>query len=93
MIPVRVKRVLIVITALLVVVGASCAAFRWQEHFPSVGCQICGRVIPKETAFQRVAPHGTLRACCRTCAMHFMINHPGLVRKALATDFTLNPSD
>jgi hypothetical protein len=83
----QIKRNLILAAALLVVVGASFAAYHWEARAATT-CQICGRIIPKQTAFQMDTPQGTLRACCPSCAMHFMLSHPDFVRKAMATDFT-----
>jgi hypothetical protein len=83
----RVKRILILVAALLVIIGVSFATYRWEARAATT-CQICGRVIPKQTAFQLDTAQGTLRACCPSCAMHFMLSHPDFVRKAMATDFT-----
>lgn len=80
------KRVLILAAAFVVIVGASLATYHWEERAAAT-CQICGRMIPKETAFQMETANGTIRACCPSCAMHFMRSHPGFVRKAMATDF------
>jgi hypothetical protein len=84
----RVKRVLIIVAALVVLLSASFTAYRWETRNALATCQVCGRLIPKETAFQMGTAHGSLEACCPSCAMHFMLSHPGFVRKALATDFT-----
>jgi hypothetical protein len=74
--------------ALFVIVGASFTAYRWESRNTLATCQVCGRVVPKETAFQMDTAQGSIEACCPSCAMHFMLTHPGLVREALATDFT-----
>lgn len=82
----RAKRLLILVAAILVIVGASFAIYRWEARAATT-CQICGRNIPKETAFQLDTSQGVIRACCPGCAMHFLLDHPGFSRKAMATDF------
>lgn len=84
---VRVKRILIFGAAFLVILGVSLASYHWETRAAST-CQICGRMIPKETAFQLDTPNGTIEACCPSCAMHFILSHPNFVRSAKATDFT-----
>jgi hypothetical protein len=51
-------------------------------------CQVCGRDIPKQTAYRLDTAEGTIKTCCPTCAMHYVLHHPETVRQALATDFT-----
>ena len=50
-------------------------------------CQICDRHIPKQTAYRLDTASGTIKACCPSCAMHYMLHHPGTIRQAWATDF------
>ncbi len=83
----RVKRILIIAAAFAVIVGVSFTAYHWESRAAAI-CQVCGRIIPRETAFQMDTPNGTIEACCPSCAMHFMLSHPDFVRKAVATDFT-----
>lgn len=84
----RAKPVLITFVALAAIVGVSFLAYRWEAPERPAICQVCGRVIPKETAFQLDTAKGTIDACCPGCALHYMLHHPGTVRKATATDFT-----
>jgi hypothetical protein len=84
----RAKPVLITLLALAAIVGVSLLAYRWEAPERPALCQVCGRVIPQETAFRLDTAKGTMDACCPGCAMHYMLHHPGTVRNALATDFT-----
>ena len=82
----RGKRLSITILMIALAVGAGFLIHRWETPKQPSVCEICGRMIPKQTAFQIETAHGTLYACCPRCAMHHLINHPGEARKELATD-------
>ena len=83
----RVKPILISVAALLAVIGVALVAYRWEASRQAALCQVCSRLIPQQTSYRMETPHGTIHACCPRCAMHDMIDHPGTVRRAWATDF------
>jgi hypothetical protein len=75
------------ILALASIAGAGLGVYRWQaSHSPAL-CQVCDRVVPKQTAYRIEMADGTLKACCPACAMHFLLHHPGTVRESWASDF------
>lgn len=82
----RAKSVLITLAAVAAIVAAGLGVYRWHASERPALCKICGRDIPKQTAFRMETRRGTIMACCPRCAMHHIINHPGLVRQAWATD-------
>ncbi len=82
----RAKGFLITVGVILLVIGVGFLAHRWEAPARPTVCQICGREIPKQTAFRIDTAHGTIWACCARCAMHHMIDHPGEARKEWATD-------
>ena len=73
--------------ALAVVAGLGLLAYRWEAPQQPAVCQICQRVVPKQTAFHLDTREGKIVACCPACAMHYMLHHPEGVPEALATDF------
>ena len=83
----RTKPILIGVAAVLAVIGVALMAYRWGVPRQPALCQVCGRPILPETAYRMETAHGTIKACCPRCAMHDMIDHPGMVRRAWATDF------
>jgi hypothetical protein len=85
---VRAKYILFTIVALFAIVGGSLLAYRQVAVRRPATCQICGRDVPRQTGFRLETSGGTVVACCPTCAMHYMLHHPGTVRQAMATDFT-----
>lgn len=82
----KAKSVLIAVAVILLAVGAGFLAHRWEGPKVPTVCQICGRNIPKQTAFRIDTSHGTIYACCPRCAMHHIIDHPGEAHKEFATD-------
>jgi hypothetical protein len=82
----RVKSVLAIGAALVVIAAIAVGTYQWQGSQAPKLCQICGRDIPKQTTFRMETTHGTIMACCPRCAMHHIVHHPGLVRQAWATD-------
>jgi hypothetical protein len=83
----RGKTILVTLAALLAVVGVAVLAHRFEAPRQPAPCQVCGRPIPAETAYRMETAHGTIKACCPRCAMHAMLDHPGKVLRAWATDF------
>ncbi len=83
----RTKSILLTIVALVAIAGVSLVAYRWQARKQPLVCQICGRDVPKQTAFRVDTKSGTLTACCPRCAMHYMLDHPDQIRGARATDY------
>ena len=83
----RAKRVLVTLAAVVAIVAVGLVAYHWGISKGPALCQMCSRNIPKQTAFRMATTHGTVMACCPRCAMHHIISHPGLVRRAWATDF------
>lgn len=77
------------ITILIVALGIGSAWIIHREFTPKqpAVCEICGRRIMKQVEFRIDTGHGAIYACCPSCAMHHIINHPGEARKELATDF------
>ena len=84
----RVERFLITILALAAIAGASFSVYRWQASRSPALCQVCDRVIPKQTAYRLDTTDGSIKACCPACAMHFLLQHPGTVRESWASDFS-----
>jgi hypothetical protein len=84
---VRARPLLTIVIALVAVLGIGLLAYRWEapEH-PAI-CQICQRVVSKQTAFHLDTSAGKIVACCPACAMHYILHHAGGVHQALATDF------
>lgn len=83
----RAKPILVTVVALVAIVGVSLTAYRWEALRRPAICQICGREIPKQTAYRMDTATGTIKACCPTCAMHYMLHHPGTVHAAWAWDY------
>jgi hypothetical protein len=82
----RTQRALITAAVVALVLGAGFLIYRSDFPRRPSTCQICGREIPKQTAFQILTAHGTIFACCARCAMHHMVGHPGEARNEWATD-------
>ena len=82
----RAKRAFITVVVIALAVGVAFLAHRWEASKQPTVCQICGRMIPRQTAFRIDRARGTIYACCPRCAMHHMIDHPGEARKEWATD-------
>jgi hypothetical protein len=83
----KTKPVLITLIALAVLVGGALVVYRWQAPQRPALCQVCDRVISKQTAFRVDTSSGAVHACCPACAMHYMLHHLDAMRKAWATDF------
>jgi len=79
----------ILVTALTVVALAGVILFAYHSRSSKqpLLCQVCGRVVPKQTEFRIETTHGNLIACCPRCAMHYMLDHSNEVRGARATDY------
>lgn len=84
----KAKPILVTVAALAAIVAVSLIAYRWEAPQKRELCQVCGRVISEQTAFKMDTSNQTIDACCPGCAMHYMLSHPGEVRRALATDFS-----
>ncbi len=83
----RVKPLLATLLVVGALVGLGVGVYRWEARQSPGDCQICDRMIAKETAYQLETSHGTLKACCPACAMHFLIHNSDQVRQGWATDF------
>ena len=83
----RGKRLSITILIVTLALGATWVVHREIAPKQPADCQICGRMITRQTEFRIETAHGTIYACCPGCAMHHILNHPGEARKELATDF------
>jgi hypothetical protein len=83
----RGKRLSIVLLIVALALGAAWVVHREIVPKQPIDCQICGRMISRQTGFRIETAHGTIYACCPGCAMHHMLNHPGEARKEMATDF------
>jgi hypothetical protein len=83
----KAKPVLITLIALAALVCGALVVYRWVGPQRPALCQVCDRVISKQTAFRVDTSSRAVRACCPACAMHYMLHHPDEVRKAWATDF------
>jgi hypothetical protein len=81
------KSVLITIIALAGLLGGALAVYRRVAPRRPDLCQVCDRVISKQTAFRVNTASGTVHACCPACAMHYMLHEGAAVREAWATDF------
>ena len=84
----RAKPMLVIVGALLAIIGVGVLAYRWEVPRQPTLCQVCSRPVPQQTAYRMETARGTtIHACCPRCAMHDMVDHPGTVRRAWATDF------
>jgi hypothetical protein len=83
----RSKQILVTILALGAVVAVGFLAYRLEAPRGPALCQVCGRNIPKETAYRLDTSDGPIKACCPSCAMHYTLHNPDAVRKSWATDF------
>ena len=83
----KAKPVLITLIAMAVLIGGALIVYRWEAPQSPELCQVCDRVISKQTAFRVDTATKAIHACCPACAMHYMLHHPDEVRKAWATDF------
>ncbi len=83
----KTRVILATLVALATIVGGSVMAYRRGMVRQPAICQLCGRDIPRQTAFRVETRDGSLAACCPSCAMHYMRHHPGRIRQAFATDF------
>jgi hypothetical protein len=83
----KAKPILVTIVAVAALVGVALVAYRWDAPRRPALCQVCDRVISKQTAFRVNTSSGVVNACCPACAMHYMLHHPDAVQKAWATDF------
>ncbi len=83
----RAKSILLAAAAMLALAGIAYASYRVSAPKRPLICQICGRDVPKQTEFRIETTKGTVTACCPRCAMHYMLDHPGQIRRARATDF------
>ncbi|MGE5327257.1 MAG: hypothetical protein ACM3NO_09485 [Deltaproteobacteria bacterium] len=81
------KRLLIAILAIGATIAVGLLAYRLEAPRRPGTCQVCGRMIPEQTAFRIDTASGSVHACCPACAMHFMMHHPDSKEKAWATDF------
>ena len=83
----RGKGLSITILTIALAIGAAWVIHRELTPRQPADCEICGRMISKQTEFRIETAHGTIYACCPGCALHHIINNPGEARKELATDF------
>lgn len=83
----RAKSILVTVAAVVALAGLTLVAYRWEAPKHPPICQICGRDVPRQTEFHLDTTEGNLTACCPRCAMHFMLDHPGKIRGAQATDY------
>jgi hypothetical protein len=83
----RKKPILMILLALAVLGAAGWLIHREVTPKQPAVCEICGRGITRQVEFRIETTHGTIHACCPSCAMHYVMNHPGEARKELATDF------
>lgn len=81
------KSVLLTAVAVVALIGIVFFAYRARTSKQPLLCQVCGRVVPKQTEFRIETTHGDLISCCPRCAMHYMLDHPGDIRGARATDY------
>ena len=84
----RVKRFLVTALVAVAVIAIGLVAYRLEAPRGPAICQICDRVIHKQTAFDVDTTTGTIKACCPACAMHYMLHNQESVRKGWTTDFT-----
>jgi len=74
----------------LAVIAVVCVLTYRHETRPSSGlCQVCQRGLHSGLTYRLEMANGTLEeVCCPRCGLHFVLNHPGTVRQAWATDLT-----
>jgi hypothetical protein len=85
----KARHIGILIAVLAALATVAFVSSRWEARREPALCQICGRQISKQTEFRMTKADGVmLDACCARCAMHYMLDHPGTVKDAWATDYT-----
>jgi hypothetical protein len=83
----RPKPILVTILALGTIVALGFVAYRREKSRAPALCQVCDRMIPRETAFRLDTASGEIHACCPACAIHYMLQEGPKVRDTWATDF------
>jgi hypothetical protein len=73
----------------LVAIAVVCVLAYRHETRPSPDlCQVCQRGLHTGLVYRLGLTNGRIEeVCCPRCGMHFVLNHPGTVRQAWATDF------
>jgi hypothetical protein len=60
--------------------------FSISRPVPDV-CRVCERSLHAGVTYRLELARGHEDACCPRCGMHYQIEHPGAVRRALASDW------
>lgn len=84
----RARSILLILAALAALAGLGWLTYRVTAPQRPVVCQICGRGVPRQTEFRIETARGALTACCPSCAMHYILDHPRDIRGARATDYS-----
>ncbi len=74
------------IIAIAGLVGAAILRYEATRR-SSHPCQVCTRPIHEGTGYRLALAKGSESACCPRCGIHFVLQHPGVVQAAFATDF------
>jgi hypothetical protein len=83
----KVREMLIAATALVAIGLTSFLAYRYERAPDTNRCAFCQRIVAPATAYRLRVGDRVQTACCPRCALHYTLNHPGVVREAHATDF------
>jgi hypothetical protein len=82
------KDAIITLAALAAIAGVSIWAYRSVTRPPEDLCRVCERTLHGGVTYRLELATGKEDACCPRCGMHYQIEHPGVVKKAWATDLT-----
>ncbi len=83
----RWKTWLISLAAVAGLAGGAFYLYRARAAGEPLRCQVCGRQVMRQTEFHLLTTRGELITCCPRCGMHYLLDHPGRVRGARATDY------
>lgn len=81
------KDTLVSLAAIAVITAVGFWAFRSVARPPQGLCNVCDRTLHAGVTYRLELAGRHEDACCPRCGMHYAIQHPGAVQKALATDF------
>ena len=82
----KVRDTLVTFLALAAIGLASYFAYRYETRASPNCCNVCNRPIHGGMAFLIDMVGHREYACCPRCGMHCVIDHPGRIQKAWATD-------
>lgn len=90
------KQTFVTLVALLAIGATSYVAYRYEERPDPHLCAICNRTMHMGAPFRLEVGGHTEYVCCPRCGMHYLVQYPGSVKRAWATDLNsgeLIPAD